>query len=39
MWAAEVRQLGMAITERINAQLGAGAVRTITVTVRPAKTP
>lgn len=38
LWAAEVRQLGMTITERVNDRLGAGTVRTMTVSVRRPKT-
>ena len=38
LWAAEVRQLGRVITERVNARLGAGTVRQVTVTVRREKT-
>ncbi len=34
LWAAEVRQLGSVITRRVNERLGAGTVRTITVSVR-----
>jgi predicted nucleic acid-binding Zn ribbon protein len=37
MWAAEVRQLGSAITGRVNEQLGAGTVTRLTVSVRRAK--
>ncbi len=36
LWAAEVRQLGSVITQRVNERLGAGTVRTITVSVRRA---
>lgn len=38
LWASEVRQLGAVITRRINERLGAGTVRTITVSVRRTKT-
>jgi predicted nucleic acid-binding Zn ribbon protein len=37
LWAAEVRQLSRAITERINELLGEGTVRQVTVTVRRQK--
>jgi predicted nucleic acid-binding Zn ribbon protein len=37
LWAAEVRQLDRVITERINARLGAGTVRQVTVLVRHPK--
>ena len=36
LWAAEVRQLGRVITQRVNERLGEGTVRTITVSVRRA---
>lgn len=36
LWAAEVRQLGGVIMQRVNERLGAGTVRTITVSVRRA---
>lgn len=39
LWAAEVRQLGSVIASRVNERLGEGTVRTITVSVRPRKTP
>ena len=38
LWASEVKQLGSAITRRVNDLLGDGTVRTITVSVRRAKT-
>lgn len=38
LWAAEVRQLGTAITARVNERLGAGTVTRITVSVRRSKT-
>lgn len=38
LWAAEVRQLGSVITQRVNERLGAGTVRTITVCVRRPRT-
>lgn len=38
LWAAEVRQLGAAITARVNARLGADTVTQITVSVRRRKT-
>ena len=38
LWAAEVRQLGRVITERVNERLGAGTVRQVTVSVRREKT-
>jgi predicted nucleic acid-binding Zn ribbon protein len=38
LWAAEVRQLSRVITERVNARLGAGTVRQVTVSVRREKT-
>lgn len=34
LWAAEVRQLGRVIVSRVNDRLGAGTVRTVTVSVR-----
>jgi len=34
LWAAEVRQLTRAITERINERMGAGTVRQVVVSVR-----
>lgn len=36
LWAAEVRQLGPVIIQRVNERLGEGTVRTITVSVRRA---
>jgi predicted nucleic acid-binding Zn ribbon protein len=39
LWASEVRQLGSAITRRVNDRLGEGTVRTITVSVRRTRTP
>jgi predicted nucleic acid-binding Zn ribbon protein len=37
LWAAEVRQLTRVITERVNARLGDGTVRQVTVSVRRPK--
>lgn len=37
MWAAELRQHSRTITERVNARLGEGTVRQVTVSVRARK--